>query len=75
MQELVNVGEDFFVFYNDKAIFTSFVEIMRAGLEASKESTQYIKVPLIDASALHYHIKLVIQWAKMCTQRLNATLC
>lgn len=30
MQELVNVGEDVLVFYNDKASFNAFVEMMRA---------------------------------------------
>jgi hypothetical protein len=30
MQELVNVGEDELVFYNDKASFTALVDMMRA---------------------------------------------
>ncbi len=30
MQELVNVGEDVLVFYNDKASFNAFVDMMRA---------------------------------------------
>ena len=30
MQELVNVGEDVLVFYNDKASFNEFVDMMRA---------------------------------------------
>ena len=30
VQELVNVGEDVLVFYNDKASFTAFVAMMRA---------------------------------------------
>jgi hypothetical protein len=31
MQEPVNVGEDVLVFYNDKASFNAFVDMMRVG--------------------------------------------
>jgi hypothetical protein len=30
MQELVNVGEDVLVFYNDKASFNAFFDMIRA---------------------------------------------
>jgi hypothetical protein len=31
MQEMVNVGEDVLVFYNDKASSNAFVDMMRVG--------------------------------------------
>ncbi|CAO1407028.1 unnamed protein product [Diamesa hyperborea] len=70
MQELVNAGEDVLVFYNDKASFTTFVEMMRAHLEASKDNSQDFKVPLIDTSPLLYHIELVKLLA-CCTMGKN----
>lgn len=49
MQELVNAGEDVLIFYNDKASFNNFMEMMR----------NYSKGNLDDANALNYHIELV----------------
>ena len=39
MQELINAGEDVLVFYNDKASFNSFVEMMRSGRHRMDESS------------------------------------
>jgi len=49
MQELVNAGEDVLIFYNDKASFNNFMEMMRS----------WRKDTLSDPSALKYHIELV----------------
>lgn len=49
MQELVNAGEDVLIFYNDKASFNVFMEMMR----------NYRKGSLEEAIALNYHIELV----------------
>lgn len=49
MQELVNAGEDVLIFYNDKASFNVFMEMMR----------NYRKGNLDDVNALNYHIELV----------------
>lgn len=48
MQELVNSGEDVLVFYNDKANFNYFVEMMRSDRQRMDES-----------SPLKYHVELV----------------
>ncbi|CAB4057996.1 ITPR1 [Lepeophtheirus salmonis] len=48
MQEMVNAGEDVLVFYNDKASFNHFVDMMR--LERNR---------MDDSSPLRYHIELV----------------
>jgi inositol 1,4,5-triphosphate receptor type 1 len=48
MQELVNAGEDVLIFYNDKASFNIFMEMMR---NHSKGSS--------DVAAMKYHIELV----------------
>jgi inositol 1,4,5-triphosphate receptor type 1 len=49
MQELVNAGEDVLIFYNDKASFNTFMEMMR----------NYAKGSHDDTNALNYHIELV----------------
>ncbi|XP_058178400.1 inositol 1,4,5-trisphosphate receptor [Anopheles ziemanni] len=60
MQELVNAGEEVLVFYNDKASFNSFVELMRS----------YSAGTLADPSPLMYHIELVKLLA-CCTMGKN----
>ena len=47
-QELVNAGEDVLIFYNDKASFNHFLEMMRS--ERNR---------MDDSSPLCYHIELV----------------
>lgn len=47
MQELINAGEDVLVFYNDKASFNSFVEMMRSGRHRMDESSPLKYVLLI----------------------------
>lgn len=47
MQELVNAGEDVLVFYNDKASFNNFMEMMRNFKKGSTDT------------AMSYHIELV----------------
>jgi len=59
MQELVNAGEDVLVFYNDKASFNHFVEMMRCERHRMDES-----------SALRYHVELVKLLA-CCTMGKN----
>ncbi|KAK3929989.1 Inositol 1,4,5-trisphosphate receptor [Frankliniella fusca] len=59
MQELINAGEDVLVFYNDKASFNSFVEMMRSGRHRMDES-----------SPLRYHVELVKLLA-CCTMGKN----
>lgn len=49
MQELVNAGEDVLIFYNDKASFNNFMEMMR----------NYRKGTLEGTNAMKYHIELV----------------
>lgn len=49
MQELVNAGEDVLIFYNDKASFNIFMEMMR----------NHAKGTLEDIIALNYHVELV----------------
>ncbi|KAG5666903.1 hypothetical protein PVAND_014910 [Polypedilum vanderplanki] len=60
MQELVNAGEDVLIFYNDKASFNNFMEMMRS----------YKRGELEDKSALNYHIELVRLLA-CCTMGKN----
>jgi hypothetical protein len=48
MQELVNAGEEVLIFYNDKASFNHFLEMMRS--ERNR---------MDDTSPLCYHIELV----------------
>ncbi|XP_052892745.1 inositol 1,4,5-trisphosphate receptor [Anopheles moucheti] len=60
MQELVNAGEEVLVFYNDKASFNYFVELMRS----------YSAGTLVDSSPLMYHIELVKLLA-CCTMGKN----
>uniref|UniRef100_A0A182MHW8 Inositol 1,4,5-trisphosphate receptor n=1 Tax=Anopheles culicifacies TaxID=139723 RepID=A0A182MHW8_9DIPT len=60
MQELVNAGEEVLVFYNDKASFNYFVELMRS----------YSAGTLADSSPLMYHIELVKLLA-CCTMGKN----
>ncbi|CAG2053002.1 unnamed protein product [Timema podura] len=57
--ELVNSGEDVLVFYNDKASFNIFVEMMRSERHRMDES-----------SALRYHVELVKLLA-CCTMGKN----
>jgi hypothetical protein len=59
MQELVTAGEDVLVFYNDKASFNSFVDMMI--LERNR---------MDDSSPLRYHIELVRLLA-CCTMGKN----
>lgn len=49
MQELVNAGEDVLIFYNDKASFNNFMEMMRIFKSGTADST----------NAMRYHIELV----------------
>ena len=60
MQEMVNSGEDVLVFYNDKASFNHFTEMMR------KERNSFLD----DSSTLRYHIELVRLLA-CCTMGKN----
>ncbi|XP_018320612.1 inositol 1,4,5-trisphosphate receptor isoform X2 [Agrilus planipennis] len=59
MQELINAGEDVLVFYNDKASFNYFVEMMRSERHSMDES-----------SPLRYHVELVKLLA-CCTMGKN----
>ncbi len=59
MQELVTAGEDVLVFYNDKASFNHFVEMMRS--ERNR---------MDDSSPLRYHIELV-RLLSCCTMGKN----
>ena len=60
MQELVNVGEDVLVFYNDKTSFNKLVDMMRA--------LKYLCFK--DGGDLKYHIELVRLLA-LCTMGKN----
>ncbi|CAG9759584.1 unnamed protein product [Ceutorhynchus assimilis] len=59
MQELINAGEEVLVFYNDKASFNHFVEMMRSERHCMDES-----------SPLKYHVELVKLLA-CCTMGKN----
>ncbi|KAJ9574917.1 hypothetical protein L9F63_007936, partial [Diploptera punctata] len=59
MDELVNAGEDVLIFYNDKASFNHFVEMMRSERHRMDEG-----------SALRYHVELVKLLA-CCTMGKN----
>ncbi|XP_060537009.1 inositol 1,4,5-trisphosphate receptor isoform X3 [Cylas formicarius] len=59
MQELINAGEDVLVFYNDKASFNHFIEMMRSERHCMDES-----------SPLKYHVELVKLLA-CCTMGKN----
>ncbi|CAH0562339.1 unnamed protein product [Brassicogethes aeneus] len=59
MQELVNAGEDVLVFYNDKASFNHFIEMMRSERHCMDEG-----------SPLKYHVELVKLLA-CCTMGKN----
>ncbi|KAK0174228.1 hypothetical protein PV328_007337 [Microctonus aethiopoides] len=59
MQELVQAGEDVLVFYNDRASFNHFVEMMRSETHRTDES-----------SPLKYHVELVKLLA-CCTMGKN----
>ncbi|KAK3103047.1 hypothetical protein FSP39_016030 [Pinctada imbricata] len=59
MAELVNVGEDVLLFYNDRSSFNTFVELMR-----SERDRCDLTSPLI------YHINLV-QLLALCTEGKN----
>lgn len=60
MQELINAGEDVLVFYNDKASFNQFVEMMRKHKMGELE----------DRTPLDYHVELVKLLA-CCTMGKN----
>ncbi|XP_011690390.1 PREDICTED: inositol 1,4,5-trisphosphate receptor isoform X3 [Wasmannia auropunctata] len=59
MQELVQAGEDVLIFYNDRASFNHFVEMMRSERHRMDES-----------SSLQYHVELVKLLA-CCTMGKN----
>ncbi|XP_071054904.1 inositol 1,4,5-trisphosphate receptor isoform X3 [Onthophagus taurus] len=59
MQELINAGEDVLVFYNDKASFNHFIEMMRSERHSMDEG-----------SPLRYHVELVKLLA-CCTMGKN----
>ncbi|KAJ3639793.1 hypothetical protein Zmor_003130 [Zophobas morio] len=59
MQELINAGEDVLVFYNDKASFNHFIEMMRSERHCMDEG-----------SPLKYHVELVKLLA-CCTMGKN----
>ncbi|XP_013415241.1 inositol 1,4,5-trisphosphate receptor [Lingula anatina] len=59
MSELVNVGEDVLLFYNDKASFQTLVQLMRSERNRLDEN-----------SPLNYHINLV-QLLAYCTEGKN----
>lgn len=59
MQELINAGEDVLVFYNDKASFNHFIEMMRSERHSMDEG-----------SSLRYHVELVKLLA-CCTMGKN----
>ncbi|XP_045481251.1 inositol 1,4,5-trisphosphate receptor isoform X2 [Harmonia axyridis] len=59
MQELVNAGEDVLIFYNDKASFSHFIEMMRSERHCMDEG-----------SSLKYHVELVKLLA-CCTMGKN----
>ncbi|XP_050314541.1 inositol 1,4,5-trisphosphate receptor isoform X2 [Anthonomus grandis grandis] len=59
MQELINAGEEVLVFYNDKASFNHFIEMMRSERHCMDES-----------SPLKYHVELVKLLA-CCTMGKN----
>ncbi|XP_076048925.1 inositol 1,4,5,-trisphosphate receptor isoform X4 [Oratosquilla oratoria] len=63
MQELVTAGEDVLVFYNDKASFNLFVEMMKNDRN---------RMDFDDSSQLRYHIELVKLLA-CCTEGKNAS--
>uniref|UniRef100_A0A6A7G5P7 Inositol 1,4,5-trisphosphate receptor n=5 Tax=Hirondellea gigas TaxID=1518452 RepID=A0A6A7G5P7_9CRUS len=63
MQALLNAEEDVLVFYNDKASFNAFVEMM---------ITERNKMDLDEGSQLRYHIELVRLLA-CCTEGKNAS--
>lgn len=60
MQELINAGEDVLVFYNDKASFHHFIQLMQ----------QHRTGQLADTSPLRYHVELVKLLA-CCTMGKN----
>ncbi|KAF5282120.1 hypothetical protein FQA39_LY17676 [Lamprigera yunnana] len=59
MQELINAGEDVLVFYNDRASFNHFIEMMKSERHCMDES-----------SSLRYHVELVKLLA-CCTMGKN----
>nr|AAC61691.1 inositol 1,4,5-trisphosphate receptor [Panulirus argus] len=63
MQELVNAGEDVLVFYNERASFNMFIEMMKADRN---------RMDFDDSSPLRYHIELVKLLA-CCTEGKNAS--
>ncbi|XP_050733369.1 inositol 1,4,5-trisphosphate receptor type 1-like isoform X4 [Eriocheir sinensis] len=63
MQELVSAGEDVLVFYNERASFHTFVEMMKADRN---------RMDFDESSALRYHIELVKLLA-CCTEGKNAS--
>nr|XP_045591982.1 inositol 1,4,5-trisphosphate receptor-like isoform X4 [Procambarus clarkii] len=63
MQELVSAGEDVLVFYNERASFNMFVDMMKADRN---------RMDFDDISPLRYHIELVKLLA-CCTEGKNAS--
>ena len=59
----MNVGEDILVFYNDKASFNYFVDLMRA---------ERHRLDADSSGALKYHIELVRLLA-LCTMGKNVS--
>ncbi|XP_047489023.1 inositol 1,4,5-trisphosphate receptor-like isoform X3 [Penaeus chinensis] len=63
MQELVSAGEDVLVFYNERASFIMFIEMMKADRN---------RMDYDESSQLRYHIELVKLLA-CCTEGKNAS--
>ncbi|XP_042858800.1 inositol 1,4,5-trisphosphate receptor-like [Penaeus japonicus] len=63
MQELVSAGEDVLVFYNERASFNMFIEMMKADRN---------RMDYDESSQLRYHIELVKLLA-CCTEGKNAS--
>ncbi|KAK7083804.1 Inositol 1,4,5-trisphosphate receptor type 1, partial [Halocaridina rubra] len=63
MQELVSAGEDVLVFYNERASFNTFIDMMKADRN---------RMDFDDSSPLRYHIELVKLLA-CCTEGKNAS--
>ena len=79
MQELVSAGEDVLVFYNDKASFNHFIEMMRSERNRMDDSSPLRSLQqcytilasfIIKRNLYRYHIELVRLLA-CCTMGKN----